>query len=150
MKKNFGNWKNSFNIGSSEENSDSENKLYIENDEGQGVKYRVIHLENISEYMESFCIRKYCSWKRNGRNGAHAGLATKFLLKSKQLILFLVHITMVFMLPQNRGNCMKLLEELLGSRIIGKGCTGLHKFCSVVSDVTPVCKQRFSEHAIFT
>ena len=61
MRKNFGNWKNSFNIGSSEENSDSENKLYIENDEVQGVKYRVIHLENISEYMESFCICKYCS-----------------------------------------------------------------------------------------
>ena len=29
------NWKNSFNLGSSEENSDSENELYIENDEFQ-------------------------------------------------------------------------------------------------------------------
>ena len=32
------NWKNSFNLGSSEENIDSENELYIEYDEVPGVK----------------------------------------------------------------------------------------------------------------
>ena len=34
----------------------------------------------------------------------------------------------------------------LASRIIGKGRTGLHKFCSVVGLASPVCKQSFSEY----
>ena len=55
------NWKNSFNLGSSKENSDSENELYIENDKVPGVKQWIIHLDNRSKYLKSFCICKYCS-----------------------------------------------------------------------------------------
>ena len=55
------NWKNSFNLGRSEEKSDSENELYIENDEVPGVKQWVIHLDNLPKYLKSFCICKYCS-----------------------------------------------------------------------------------------
>ena len=55
------NQKNSFNLGSSDENIDSENEIYIENDEVPGVKLWVIHLDNLSEYLKGFCICKYCS-----------------------------------------------------------------------------------------
>ena len=49
----------------------------------------------------------------NGRNSyARAGLATKFLLKVSSLIVFRVQITVVFILPQNRGKCMKSIKEL--------------------------------------
>ena len=55
------NQKNSFNLGRSEENSDSENEICIENDEVPGVKQWVTHLDNLSEYLKGFCICKYCS-----------------------------------------------------------------------------------------
>ena len=54
-------WKNSFNLGNSEKDSDSENELYIESDEVPGVKQWVIHLDNLSKYLKSFFICKYCS-----------------------------------------------------------------------------------------
>ena len=55
------NWKDSFNLGSSKENNDSENEVYIENDEVPGVKQWIIHLNNLSKYPKRFCICKYCS-----------------------------------------------------------------------------------------
>ena len=54
-------WRNSFNFKSSEENSDSKIELYIDNDEVPGVKQWVIHLDNFSDYLKSFCICKYYS-----------------------------------------------------------------------------------------
>ena len=54
------NWENSLNLGSSEESSDSENELYIENDEVPGIKQWVIHLDILSECLKSFCISKHC------------------------------------------------------------------------------------------
>ena len=50
-----------FNHGSRKENSDSENKLYMENDGVSDLKQWLIHLDNLSEHLTSFYICKYCS-----------------------------------------------------------------------------------------
>ena len=60
MRKNYANGE-IVNFKSSEKNSDSKNELYIENDDVPGVKQWVIHLDNFSDYLKSFCICKYYS-----------------------------------------------------------------------------------------
>ena len=49
-------------------------------------KQWAIHLDNLSKYLKSFCICKYCSGELELEEivSARAALATKFLLKCKQ------------------------------------------------------------------
>ena len=77
---------------------------------------------------------------------ARAGLATKFLLKRKQPN-YLSRSDSGFHTSPRPGQEYEINRRATSAiRIIGKGCTGLHKFYSVVGLAFPSCKESFSEY----
>ena len=77
---------------------------------------------------------------------ARAGLATKFLLKRKQPN-YLSRSDSGFHTSPRPGQEYEINWRATSAiRSIGKGCTGLHKFCSVVGLAFPGCKESFSEY----
>ena len=106
-------------------------------------------LDNLSIHLKSFCICKYCSEELEMEEivSAHAGLATKFLLKCKQPNCLSHSDNNDFHTSPKQGQVYEINRRVtLASRIIGKGLTGFHKFYSVVGGASPVCKQSFSEY----
>lgn len=135
-----------------EESESSDESEVDESDETLPIRDWIINIDSLNEHLQETACCKHCSSKLYLTENVtfRAGLGTKFTFKclNPDCTSSLSTSNGFFTSERKKGVYDINRKSVLASRAIGKGCSGLEKFCSILG-LIPITRNAFTEHTKF-